>query len=77
MSPISAGSIIVVNSPTPGSAVNAVTCGAAFARGWISRSSPSMVGAHASMNARLSAITRRDTAGSDSSASHCRPGPVQ
>jgi hypothetical protein len=61
MSPISAGSIIVVNSPTPGSAVNAVTCGAAFARGWISRSSPSMVGAHASMNASTPLTTFRLT----------------
>jgi hypothetical protein len=77
MSPISASSTMAVNSPTPGSVVSTFTRGSVFARACSCWSSRSMVGVIASMNARLSAMTCRDTAGSGNASSQARPGPVQ
>jgi hypothetical protein len=77
MSPISATMTRAVNSPTPGSVLSTLTRGSALACWCSSPSSRSISTARTSMTARQSVMISRDVAGSSSSASQPRPGPVQ
>jgi hypothetical protein len=77
MSPISARMTSAVNGPAPGSWVRTLTRGSDRARWRISPSSRSIRTSAASISARPSSITSREAAGSDSEASHWRPGPLQ
>jgi hypothetical protein len=73
---VSASRTSAVNTPAPGSRVNSVTRGSAFARWRTSASSRSIGCCRASMSARPSSMTSRETAGSSGEASHWRPGPL-
>jgi hypothetical protein len=76
-SPISASITMAVNGPMPGSWVSTLTPGSDRARWCTSQSSRSMGTCRASMSARSSSITARETAGRSREASQARPGPLQ